>query len=67
MIIRFDGDPKFGTRSIAINYRERAPAAVGPDFYVSLPAHASTYGAKAVAVPGAGPAPGTRARRFSAK
>ena len=37
---------------IAINYREMAPAAVGPDFYELLDPDASTHGGKAVGVPG---------------
>ncbi|MFG0282840.1 MAG: gamma-glutamyltransferase [Phycisphaerales bacterium JB039] len=37
---------------VAINYRECAPEAVGPDFYESLPKGASTRGATAVGVPG---------------
>ena len=53
MVIRFNNDPKHGTRSVALNYRETAPAAVGADFYErhSDP-QASTRGGSAVAVPG---------------
>jgi gamma-glutamyltranspeptidase/glutathione hydrolase len=40
------------TPDIAINYREMAPAAVGPDFFEQLDADASTHGGKAVGVPG---------------
>jgi gamma-glutamyltranspeptidase/glutathione hydrolase len=40
-------------RSIALNYREMAPAAVTPDYYERLDdTRASTYGGKAVAIPG---------------
>jgi gamma-glutamyltranspeptidase / glutathione hydrolase len=40
-------------RHIAINYREMAPAAAGPDYYERLSdAEASTRGGKAVAIPG---------------
>jgi gamma-glutamyltranspeptidase/glutathione hydrolase len=38
--------------SVAINFRETTPAAVGPNFYEKLPEGASTVGGKAVAVPG---------------
>ncbi len=38
---------------VALNYREMAPAAVGPDYYEHLTdKHASTHGAKAVGIPG---------------
>ncbi len=53
MIIHFVDDPRFGTRSIAVNYRETTPAAIGPDFYEQLPDGASTRGGNAVAIPGA--------------
>ena len=53
MIIHFNNDPKHGTRSVALNYRETAPAAVGADFYEKHPdPQASTRGGGAVAVPG---------------
>jgi gamma-glutamyltranspeptidase/glutathione hydrolase len=53
MIIRFHRDPKFGDTSVALNYREVAPAAVEPEYFEKLadPA-ASTRGGTAVAVPG---------------
>lgn len=41
-----------GRAPVAINYRETAPAAVGPDYYESLPAGSSTRGGKAAGVPG---------------
>jgi gamma-glutamyltranspeptidase/glutathione hydrolase len=53
MVIHFDGDPKFGTQSIALNYREMAPAAVGADYYEKhSDPKASTRGGGAVGVPG---------------
>jgi gamma-glutamyltranspeptidase/glutathione hydrolase len=57
MVIHFDRDPRFGTRSIALNYREPAPAAVnGPDYFQRLErdrglTEAATRGATAVGVP----------------
>lgn len=41
-----------GSRTIAINYREVAPAAVGPAYYRDRPEDASTYGPHAIGVPG---------------
>lgn len=52
MVIHLENDPHHGTLHTAINYRERAPAAVGPDFYETLPEHASLHGGAAVGVPG---------------
>jgi gamma-glutamyltranspeptidase / glutathione hydrolase len=53
MVIHFNDDPVHGTQSIAINYREMAPAAVGPDYYVNISdKNASTLGGRAVGVPG---------------
>jgi gamma-glutamyltranspeptidase/glutathione hydrolase len=53
MIIHFNGDPTHGTRSVAINYREMAPAAVTADYYEKHPdPKASTRGGGAVGVPG---------------
>ena len=53
MIVHFNNDPKHGTRSVALNYREMAPAAVGADFYENhSDPQASTRGGNAVAVPG---------------
>ncbi len=37
---------------IAIDYRERTPAAVGPDHFFDLPDEASLYSGHAVAIPG---------------
>jgi gamma-glutamyltranspeptidase / glutathione hydrolase len=51
MVIRFTDDPRFGTRDIALNYREVAPAGVGPGFYEDG-SRSSTRGGAAVAVPG---------------
>ncbi len=53
MVIHLPNDPKRGSVSIAVNYRETCPAGIGPDFYEKQtdPA-ASTRGGKAVAVPG---------------
>lgn len=39
-------------RDVALNYREMAPGAVGPDYFEALPADASVFGGKAVGVPG---------------
>jgi len=39
-------------RAIALDYRETCPAAVGPDFYATLPAGASERGARSSGVPG---------------
>ena len=53
MVIHFRDDPKFGTQSVALNYRETAPAAVGADFYEKhSDPKASTRGGGAVGVPG---------------
>jgi gamma-glutamyltranspeptidase/glutathione hydrolase len=53
MVIHLPSDPKHGSVSTAINYRETCPAAVGPDFYEKQDdPKASTRGGKAVAVPG---------------
>jgi gamma-glutamyltranspeptidase/glutathione hydrolase len=58
MVIHFDRDPRFGTRSIALNYREAAPAAVNaPDYFLRLERErglkeAATRGATSVGVPG---------------
>ncbi len=53
MVIYLPNDPKHGRVSVAINYRETCPAAVGPDFYEKQDdPKASTRGGKAVAVPG---------------
>jgi gamma-glutamyltranspeptidase / glutathione hydrolase len=37
---------------VAINYRETAPAAIGPDYYEALEDTASTHGGKAIGIPG---------------
>ncbi len=39
-------------RQVALNYREMAPWAVGPDFFEKADALASTHGGKAVGIPG---------------
>src|SRR5688500_17654739 len=53
MVIHFKDDPTFGTQSVALNYRETAPAAVGADFYEKhSDPKASTRGGGAVGVPG---------------
>lgn len=55
MVIHLAGDAARGIpgRSVALNYRETAPGAVGPDFFASHPDPlASTVGASAAGVPG---------------
>lgn len=53
MIIHLRDDPRHGTITTAINYREQAPAAVGPDYFEKTKdQNASTHGGKAVGVPG---------------
>lgn len=55
MIIHLAHDPRYGTLSTAINYRETCPSAIGPDFYMrdeNRDTDAPTRGGKAVAVPG---------------
>ena len=57
MIIALRDDPKRGTITTAINYRETAPAAVRPDTYTALDAKGVTpdpsrFGGAAVATPG---------------
>ena len=53
MIIRLPDDPTHGEVATAINYRETAPGAVGPDYYEKLDDPlASRFGGRAVAVPG---------------
>ncbi|MHC5115166.1 MAG: gamma-glutamyltransferase, partial [Planctomycetota bacterium] len=44
-----DGGP---ARQVAVNYRETAPAAVGPRYYAGLGETASRFGVHAVGVPG---------------
>lgn len=53
MVIHLADDPRHGTHSIAINYRETSPAAIGPMTFADLndPA-ASRRGGLAVGVPG---------------
>ena len=51
MVIHLPADPVHGEVTTAINYRETAPAAVGPDFYADG-SRSSTRGADAVGVPG---------------
>src|SRR5688572_13329830 len=58
MVIHFKDDPRFGTRTVALNYRETAPAAVsGPDYFLRLERErglkeAATRGGTSVGVPG---------------
>lgn len=53
MIIHLPNDPKRGSVSVAINYRETCPEGVGPDFFEKhADPKASTRGGRAVAVPG---------------
>ncbi|MEM8758093.1 MAG: gamma-glutamyltransferase [Planctomycetota bacterium] len=53
MVIRLNSDPRHGHATIAINYRETSPAAVGPTTYAEWnDPQASRRGGKAVAVPG---------------
>lgn len=52
MLIRLSGDPRHGTRAVALDYRERAPAGSTPDMFESLPDDAPTISGHAVAVPG---------------
>lgn len=55
MVIHLNHDPRHGTIDVALNYREQAPASAAPDLFEKLAAsdpHASTRGAKAVAIPG---------------
>ena len=51
MVIHLPADPNHGRVTTAINYRETAPAVVGPEYY-EAPSHSSRIGATAVAVPG---------------
>ncbi len=53
MLIYIPGDGGNQPRAVAINYRETAPAAVGPDYYVKLDdKSASRDGVHAAGVPG---------------
>ncbi len=53
MLVHIASDAPMPTQSVAITYRETAPAAVGPDYYVQLDTPgASRYGPHAVGVPG---------------
>ena len=53
MLIHLNDDPRHGTTSVAINYRETSPAGVGPETYAQLDdPEASRRGGMAVAVPG---------------
>lgn len=52
MIIALQGDPRHGTRTIALDYRERAPACITPEHFKGLPESASRFTGHAVAVPG---------------
>lgn len=55
MLIHLKNDPRYGTMTTALTYREMCPGAIGRDFYTrpeNSGADASTRGGKAVAVPG---------------
>ena len=53
MVIHFAATESAPVRTVALNYREMAPGAMGPDFYEKLDDRlASQFGAKAVGVPG---------------
>jgi gamma-glutamyltranspeptidase/glutathione hydrolase len=57
MIINLVNDPKHGNVTVALNYREECPAAVGPDFFTTPQGYAqkppsSITGGAAVAIPG---------------
>lgn len=52
MIVLLGPEHPRGPARIAINYREQAPAAVGPDFFEHARPGASTHGGAAVGVPG---------------
>lgn len=55
MLIHHPGDGREPALTVALNYRETAPAAVDRDYYVNLedaPNDASRFGVHAVAVPG---------------
>jgi gamma-glutamyltranspeptidase/glutathione hydrolase len=53
MVIHLVDDPRHGTVSVAINYREACPAGIGPETYAELnDPEASSRGGLAVAVPG---------------
>lgn len=51
MLIRLVDDPRHGTVTIALNYREQAPAAAEPGMFADG-ARSSTVGGAAVAIPG---------------
>lgn len=53
MVIHIPADDQSPARQIVLNYRETAPAAVGPEYYIALDDPlASRFGARAVGVPG---------------
>ncbi len=55
MIIHLHNDPRFGTLTTAINYREQCPSAIDAAYYTrpeNADPDASTRGGKSVAVPG---------------
>lgn len=52
MIVRLPATSSHGEVEAALNYRECAPAAVGPDFYVGRSSLSSRYGGAASGVPG---------------
>ncbi|MBN1824995.1 MAG: gamma-glutamyltransferase [Candidatus Eisenbacteria bacterium] len=51
LLLHLRGDAE-GPREVAIDHRERAPGACGPDYYEGLEPEASLWGAHAAAVPG---------------
>ena len=52
MLVRLPSTSPHGTVEAALDYREMAPAAVGPDFYVDRSRLASRYGGAASGIPG---------------
>ncbi|MCC6428823.1 MAG: gamma-glutamyltransferase [Phycisphaerales bacterium] len=55
MVIHLQDDPRFGTLTTAINYREQCPTGIDSMYYTrpeNAEEFASTRGAKAVAIPG---------------
>lgn len=53
MLVHLKDDPRHGNLTVAINYRETCPAAVGPNTYADWgDPEASRRGGRAVAVPG---------------
>ncbi len=52
MVIHLVDHEGRGPVTVALDYRERAPAAVGPEHFKTLAPHASRYSGHAVAIPG---------------